>query len=199
MSLQDDALKNLWQQAKKSTQSAPIKPATIVTLAKKRKSGAIRIQILNIVILVGVLVVLIAFFTYVAPLRQTLSHAGIALMLGSLALRIVIELYSIYLSGKIDLSEAALKSNSQALRYYRFRKRIHSPVTITIVSLYTIGFYALTPEFSEYFSLPMMILIDASYIVMGVFLIVQIRKGIRKEMRYLGEITEVEERLVNEE
>ena len=119
-------------------------------------------------------------------------------MLGSLALRIVIELYSIFLSSKIDLSEAALKSNQQVLRYYQFRKRIHSPVTITIVALYTIGFYILTPEFSRYFSLPVMILIDSSYVVIGIVLITQIRKGIKKEMQHLSDIKGVEERLVRE-
>ena len=53
----------------------------------------------------------------------------------------------------------------------------------------------LTPEFSEYFSLPLMILIDASYIVAAVIFGWNILIAVRKEMRYLNEIKRIQEDL----
>jgi hypothetical protein len=65
---------------------------------------------------------------------------------------------------------------------------IHGPVTISILLLYTIGFYMLTPEFSRYFSLPVMILIDVSYIAGAAIVGIAIRHGIAKEMTILNAI-----------
>ena len=120
------------------------------------------------------------------------------LMMGGLALRIVIELYSIYLSLHIDFSETTLKTNNASLAYFRFRKNINGPVTITIVVLYSIGFYMLTPEFSLYFSTPMLVMINLSYILAAVIFIFFIRKGIKKEMNNLNEILRIKNDITGE-
>ena len=195
MTNQDDDLKDLWRSAKESVPKDSADINSVIGLAETKKSNTVRFQIINILILTATMVVIAAFFRYVAPLRELLSHIGITLMIGGLAARITIELYSIYLSSKVDLSETALKTTDQVFRFYRFRKVIHSPVTITIVALYTIGFYLLTPEFSRYFSLPMMALIDGSYVVGAIVLIWQIRKGIRKEMLDLKDIHDIQTNL----
>jgi hypothetical protein len=59
---------------------------------------------------------------------------------------------------------------------------MNGPVTVSIVILYSIGFYLLTPEFSLYFSTSMMVLIDLSYIIAAVIFISSIMKAVKKEM-----------------
>ncbi|MEO9209891.1 MAG: hypothetical protein ABI208_02265 [Ginsengibacter sp.] len=68
------------------------------------------------------------------------------------------------------------------MSYFRFRKIMNGPVTVSIVILYSIGFYLLTPEFSLYFSTSMMVLIDLSYIIAAVIFISSIMKAVKKEM-----------------
>ena len=139
-----------------------------------------------------------AYFNYVAKFNQTISHIGTGLMLGGLVLRIIIELFSIYLSANIDLSETAMKTNNASLTYFRFRKRINGPVTIAIIVLYTIGFYMLTPEFSLYFRTPLLIMIDLSYIVGAVIFTWFIRNAIKKEMNILNEVFRIQKDITNE-
>ena len=120
------------------------------------------------------------------------GRCGVSLMIGSISVRILIELFSIYLSTKIDLSAAAMKTNHDWLKFYQFRKRIHGPVTLIIIVLYTIGFYMLTPEFSLHFSFPVMILIDLSYIIGAIIFTWFIRNAIRKEMKYLAAVLDLQ-------
>lgn len=183
-----DDLKNMWQNARETAPQPTANVAAIIQQANQKKGKSLRVQWANIIILLLVLLGLSAFFVYVAPLQWLISRIGIGLMTGGLFLRIIIELGSIYYASKIDLTKATTEANETFLRYFQFRKRIHGPVTMTIVALYTIGFYLLTPEFSEYFSTPMMILIDGSYIVGATIFIWSIRSAIRREMGHLREI-----------
>jgi uncharacterized membrane protein YqjE len=70
---------------------------------------------------------------------------------------------------------------------------MNGPVTVSIVILYSIGFYLLTPEFSLYFSTAMMVLIDLSYILAAVIFIWSIRKAVKKEMTILNEVIHIQE------
>ena len=189
----DDELTNLWKQAKQ--QNAPT-PSAADALAKKARATVRHTRnfhLGNVAILLAVVVGLLAFFYYVAPLQTTLSHIGIGLMIGGLLVRIAVELHSVARSARIDLGANAVRATDDALSFYQFRKRIHGPITITIVLLYSLGFYMLTPEFSHYFSLPWMILIDGSYLIGAVILILLIRQGIRKEMSALAELIDIKE------
>jgi len=113
-------------------------------------------------------------------------------MIAGVSLRIIIELVSIYLSASIHMSETTLKTNNASLVYYRFRKRINGPVTIAIIVIYTIGFYLLTPEFRFYFSKPMLVMIDLSYIFCAAILTWFVRKKIKKEMNILVKILQIQ-------
>ena len=153
----------------------------------------VRLQWSTIIILAITLVAISTYFIYVAQFKQTISHVGIGLMLGGLVVRILLELISIFLSGKIKLTETALRSNYTTLSYFRFRKIMNGPVTITIVLLYSIGFYMLTPEFSLYFTTQIMVLIDASYILAAAIFTWSIRLAVKKEMMILNEIILIQE------
>jgi hypothetical protein len=196
-----DDLKGMWNTEKQIENAVVPDPAAVISAAQKRKGGTIRLKVLTILILLLTLAGIAAFFTYVAKFNDLTSIIGAWLMMGGLALRILIELISIGVSTRIDLSETSSSSNRSFLKYYEFRKMIHGPVTISILVLYTIGFYMLTPEFSRYFSLPVMILIDISYIVGAVIFGIAIRHGIKKEMTLLNAIikqdAELNDRVIN--
>ncbi|MEO6730708.1 MAG: hypothetical protein ABIN01_05790 [Ferruginibacter sp.] len=188
MNDQTDDLKNLWQNARNNDQAEPPNTGHIITLAKQQMKSSIQLQLTTILILIIVAIGLSAFFMYVAKFKQTISHIGTGLMLGGLALRIIIEIFSIRLLANIDLGETALKTNNASMAYFRFRQHINGPVTIAIIVLYTIGFYMLTPEFSLFFSMPAMIMIDLSYILAAAIFTWFIRMAIKKETKILNEI-----------
>jgi hypothetical protein len=193
-----DNLKNVWKDARQVTPKPALDLAGIIHIAQKRKSSAIRMHVLNILVLVVTLIGLVLFFSFVARFNQLISHIGTALMVGGLTLRIIIEGYSIYLSSKIDLSESSIVTNNAFLRFYRFRQTIHGPVTMVILILYTIGFYMLTPEFSLFFSPMVMILIDLSYVAGAAIVTIAIRKAIKKEMGFLDEIKKLHEQMTEQ-
>jgi hypothetical protein len=198
MSDQTDDLKKLWKDSRADNSAKPADTGHIIGMAKQQIQRSIKLQLSTITILMITLVGIAAFFMYVAKFKHTVSHIGSGLMLAGLALRVLIELFSIYLSANIDLSETALKTNNASLAYFRFRKRINGPVTIIIIVFYSIGFYMLTPEFSLYFSKAMMIMIDLSYILIAVIFTWFIRKTIKKEMNILNKIQRIQNDITGE-
>ena len=54
----------------------------------------------------------------------------------------------------------------------------------------------ITPEFSLYIDLPYLILIDVSYLIIGIILFIIIRKGIKKEVRKVEEIIQLKKDLL---
>nr|WP_319273470.1 hypothetical protein [uncultured Draconibacterium sp.] len=190
-------IKQLWEQDKTSTQNIS-GSSEIIKMAEQKKRSTTRTQLANIIILVFVVFALLAYFQFVAKFQFTLSHVGEALMSGSIILRIGIELASIFYAKRIDLSEAALKSNDTILHYYNFRKKIHGNVTIAIIILYSIGFYILTPEFASYFPTWLLVLIDLSYILAALIFSYFIRSAIQREMKALKEIKRLREDLLTQ-
>jgi cation transport ATPase len=188
MNNQMDNLKNLWQDSRSNDFGKSTDTDRIIGMAKQKMKSTIRMQLGTIVVLIITLVTITVYFFYVAKFKQTISHIGTFLMIAGVALRIIIELVSIYLSTNINMSGTTLKTNHASLVYYRFRKKINGPVTIAIIVIYTLGFYMLTPEFRLYFSKPMLIMIDLSYIFGAAILTWFVRKKIKKEMNILNEI-----------
>jgi hypothetical protein len=188
MNNQIDNLKKTWQEYKSNDLVNPADKDQIIRIAKQKLKSTVRMQTGTILVLIITLVVIALYFFYVANFKQTISHIGAYLMMTSVALRIIIELVSIYLSATINMSETALNTNNASLTYYQFRKRVNGSITIAIIIVYTIGFYMLTPEFRLYFNKPMIILIDISYIFLVAILMWFIRKKIKKEMDILTRI-----------
>ena len=198
MNHESDNLKNLWQKARKDNKVEPADAGKIVAMAKQQIRSSINLQLSTIIILIIVVAGLLAFFMYVAAFKTTISHIGEGLMIGGLVVRIIIELISIHRSATIDLSKTALSTSNESVAYAKFRKQINGPVTIVILILYTIGFYMLTPEFSLYFSTPVMVLIDLSYIIAAAIFILSIRNSIKKETKILNEILRIRNDITGE-
>ncbi|GGX14651.1 hypothetical protein [Aquimarina muelleri] len=191
MSNEFEELQRKWQKNKQNIKNNPEATNKMLATITAKKKSNIRFHYGNISILSIVVLGVAAFFYYVAPVKEIASRIGVFLMIGSLFLRILIEYISILKSKKIDIIDSVLKTTNNTLTFYTFRKRIHGPVTVTIIALYTIGFYMITPEFSIYFSTWQMILIDSSYIIGAIIPFLIIRKSIKKEIRTLLEIIEL--------
>lgn len=198
MNNQMESLKNIWQDSRNKDSGEQDDSGRIIALAKEKMKRAVRMQLATILILTFTLVILCAYFLYGVPLNVTISRIGAILMTAGLVLRILIEFYSIFLASRIDPGETVLKSTRAALSYHRFRKVINGPVTFIIILLYSVGFYMLTPEISLFFSMPVLILIDLSYIVIAMVIIGFVRRTIKKEMIILQEIVQVHHDLTDE-
>lgn len=186
-----DELLKRWKNEKQRVHQQSSSIDEIIAIAQKKKKSTRYFHYGNIAILSITLVMISLFFYYVAPFKETLSRFGVLLMVVGLFVRIIIELFSVIKFQKIRLSDDALSATEEYLVFYEFRKKIHGPVTITIVVLYCIGFYFLSPEFSLYIPLLWMVLMHVSFVMGALFLIWQIRKGIRKEMDDLSALTEL--------
>ncbi|MFZ6663626.1 hypothetical protein [Peijinzhouia sedimentorum] len=190
-----DDLKNKWQSGKKDLPSMPINSQELIKKAQKKKKASVLAHYGTITILSITLIVLILFFTKVAVFQETLSHIGVALMAGGLALRIIVEAYSLVKAKRISLEQTTIENTELNIHFYNFRKKIHSTFTIIIFALYIIGFYMLTPEFSQYIEFNWMLLMDGSFVIIMLGLIWIIRKSTREELQHLKDLIELKQNL----
>jgi hypothetical protein len=195
--MQDD-IDDIVNQWKKAKQSVPKENSVneLIAQAEQKRKASLSFHYGNMIVLGAVVVMLVLCFLFLFPFQETLSRTGVAFMVGSLLIRIVIEYYSVQKSRSIDFSKSALSNTDLTLAFYNFRKRVHGPVTITIVAIYCLGLGMLTPEFLKYIG-PIIYLFDAMFCLGGVVMIWQIRKGIQKEMNDLKEIVKIKTQLTD--
>lgn len=191
-------LENAWKQDKKNLQESSLDLNTIYEKIRGQKRESFLFYYSTIAILSGTLIGISCFFYFVAPVEQTLSRIGAILMLGGLLIRIIFEIISISKSKKMHVIDNSLESVNNSIAFYQFRKNIHGIVAPIIISLYTIGFYMLTPEFLLYMSTWNVVLFDVSYLFIAIILFVQIRKGVRKEMENVKSTIELKKELLIE-
>lgn len=188
-----DDLVNQWKNARKDVRKTESIDVLIKTAEGRRKS-TLAFHYGNIIALTLLVVVLILFFLFLFPFQETISRIGVGLMVGTIALRVIIEYFSSRKAAKINLADATAAATEETFHFYKFRKRIHGPVTISMVALYTIGLGLLTVEFIEHIGY-IILFFDAMYCVAGIFIIRQIRKGITQEMNDLQEIIKIKSQL----
>lgn len=193
-----DDLTTLWQQAKTGAGQPVQDVVTIIKAGEARKKSTLAAHYGNAAVLSGTVILLIFYFYYLYNFQDLLSKVGYNLMIGGLVVRIIIEFFSAWRSGKIKVSDVAVASLKNSLAFLEFRKRIHGPITIVIFVLYFIGFYMLTPEFSRHISLKWLVIIDVSALFIAVMLMRFIRKGIRQEMHDLEKMVAIHSSLVKE-
>lgn len=186
-----DNLTNRWKKAKESVELPSNHLEQLIAKAKDNKRSTLFFHYGNLITLSLLVMALSLFFYYVAPFQELLSRIGVLLMIGGILIRIVIEFFSTSKFKRIQLVNDASSTTQRSLEFYNFRKKIHGPVTLVIVALYTIGFWFLTPEFNKYIPFEWMIAMHLSYVLGAVFLVWQIRKGIQKEMKNLSELVEL--------
>jgi hypothetical protein len=190
-----DDLKKIWKSAKGNVGRANVSADTLIQQAKSKKKKTLASHYGNIGILASVAVILWLCFRFLFPFRETLSRTGVALMIGGLIVRIAIEFFSIVKSNKVRVSDTTARATEDTIAFYEFRRKIHGPVTLTIVILYIIGFYLLSPEFSKYMTMQWVIIMDIGFLVGAGIMSWAIRTGIRQELEDLRQLIEIRRQL----
>jgi hypothetical protein len=189
-------LESVWQSGKENIQSSPESLQTIYAQIQQNKRSNFLFYYGTIIILSITFIAVASFFYFVAPVQETLSRIGVGLMLGGLFIRIILEVVTGIRSKKVHVQRNSLEAVNHAIAFYKFRKKVQFLVAPTIVVLYTIGFYIITPEFLEYLSTESVIFFDVLYLFLAIFLFVQIRRGVIKEIRTLNETIQLKKEIL---
>ncbi|QLG45198.1 hypothetical protein [Costertonia aggregata] len=136
------------------------------------------------VVLSATILVLVFFFFYISGYKNSKVTVGLSLMILSLAIRIGIEMRSIYRLKKINVMLEGIRFKEKLMEYYSNRKRVHFFITPVIVLTYILGFRMLLPSFKSSLSSGFYTYIVISSIVillvLGTFIALQIKKELNK-------------------
>jgi hypothetical protein len=193
-----ESLQRKWQKQKTALEDNTSTFEQLISKINSKRKKGLSFHYGNILILGSTLVGLFLFFYNVAPVKELLSRIGVGFMMIGILLRIVIEIFSSVKAKRINKLDTALKTTELTIDFYTFRKKIHGAITHIIFVLYLVGFYMISPEFSNYFSLWQMLLMDISCFVIAVFIYFQMRKGIKNELKTLLEIVALKKEMDQE-
>ncbi|HDZ04495.1 hypothetical protein LCGC14_0079010 [marine sediment metagenome] len=157
------------------------------TLLHSVKSIENKQRIGNIVLTITI-IILASFLIYVSGYKSNTFLLGISLMIGSLVVRIAIELYSLKKLRSINFSKDSSTFKSDLTNYYSFRKYIHYLVTPLALMIYAIGFVILLPLFKATLSHGFYLYILFSSIVFLLIFCVFIYKQIKSELSKLKQL-----------
>jgi len=196
MNSEFNKLQNKWESNKKDIEHSNDSLNVLYSKIKEKEKENYFFYYGTITILLITLIFISLFFYNVAPVKEILSRIGVGLMISGLIFRIFIEVISIYKARQINNIDNTLKTTENTIKFHQFRKIIHKVIAPIIIILYTIGFYMITPEFSLYIEFWNLVLIDISYIIIGIILFVVIRKGVKKEMQKMTDIIELKNDII---
>jgi len=100
----------------------------------------IRILFLSLTVLI-----LVVFFVYISAYNYAIVAFALLLMMGSLGLRIGLELHSIKKLRELNVNVSGTNFKQSIIRYYKNRVRIHVIYTPIILLLYSFGFILMLP------------------------------------------------------
>jgi hypothetical protein len=190
-----DELSALWRKGKSDPGIPSLLPGEIISQAQANKKKSMEAHYWNMGILAAVAVMIAFSIVKFFPFATTLSHVGVAMMIGVLVVRIGIEAASLARAGRVRFSDPSVRVAEESLAFYRLRKKLHGPVTISLVGLYLLGWFLLTPEWSLYIPMKWMIIMDGGSLVIAAVLILVIRKGVRQELEDLRRMVELQQQL----
>lgn len=188
-------LKSGWASSVSSITPPPI-PERLISEAQRLNKESIKFQWSTLLILGSTFLMMCYFLLFYFGFREPLSHVGVALMLGFFLLRIVLEAYSIVQGRKKEATDSASGSLEKEKKYLELRLRIHGFYTYLTLSVYTVGFLLLLPEFSKYISAFWMAALVSSYFIPGIILTLLIRKNVQKELQELRTVVELRKRIL---
>lgn len=176
-------IKSQWENQSQSETPIDGAKKIIEKMAYTRKK-----QKITNVILTSTAVVLVVFFFYISAYKIQTVMIGLLLMIGALAIRIGLELYSLRTLKTMNISEDANGFKLQMIRYYQNRTKVHFIITPIVIIIYSIGFVMLLPAFKSNLSLGFYNYIVVSSIVLLLILGLFIAKQIRNELVVLREL-----------
>lgn len=174
-------LKQSWQQ-EKATPAPEVNVQDLVKKAAAYQRNSLRFQWSNVIILTVTLLLYILFFHQFLLYGTVLSKFGFLIMAVPLAIRIAAEVLSIAKGRSIAWDANAKDHTAQLIHYTGFRKWMHGTLTYVVMALYTLGYYCIMIQMGQMIPGWLTILLSAAYPVVAVIIILQVRKGIRREM-----------------
>lgn len=142
------------------------------------------------VVLGSTVIILIGFFFYISGYSDQQVILGISFMIGSLLVRILLEVLSIRNLNKMNTLSQQTDFRKDLIVYYTNRKFVHFLWTPIIIGCYIAGFLILLPLFKATLSAGFYTYIIVSSIVLLIFFSVFIAKQIRNEMKELKRLHE---------
>lgn len=152
----------------------------VKSIEQKQRTG-------NIVLTLTI-VILVSFLIYVSGYKSTKFMLGIGLMIGSLVVRIAIELFSLKRLRTIKFSKDTNTFTDDLITYYSFRKYTHYIITPLALVVYTVGFIILLPLFKASLSNGFYIYILCSSVVFLVLFSVFLYKQVKNELFKLKQL-----------
>jgi hypothetical protein len=186
-----DDIQDTWNQ-----QSGPeirsTQPEGLILLAEKH-TRKIKVKQFWTIGILGVSILFFSWYSLVyVGFRFSWFHAGIALMFFSLLLRLIVEYRSYINFRRIDIRSDFTNYTKGITEFYRNRKKIHYVVTPMVGSAYITGFILLLPVFKKSFSTGFFWYVVISGWILLILFTVMLIQQIKKEMRLLDFLKEVE-------
>src|SRR5690554_57337 len=127
-------------------------------------------------------VILILFFFYISAYKNSTVFLGMAIMIGSLWLRIGIEFLAMIKKSHIPADKNMKQYNQELIRFYNRRKIINFIVTPILFGSYIVGFIMLLPAFKETLSAGFYtyIVVSSWFVFIGLAVLIGVQ--IKKEM-----------------
>jgi hypothetical protein len=187
-------ISELWKKSKGSS-GIEVTADQLIAQARAKMRSSVMAHYGNIAIMAAMAILISVFYFVLYPMGTMLSNAGICVMIGVLIIRIAIEFISLSRSRIARMSLSTVNAAKESRRFYEFRKRMHGSVTIVLVGLYIVGWFMLTPEYSRFISLTWLFIMDGSFALIAVILILLIRKGLRDEIADLKHVADLQRQL----
>jgi len=180
--MKTDNLDALWQS---QNDNIDISDANrVINKAKKQRNG----QYITIAVMTITLFILIVYTFYFSFNEWNNFNLGLMLMISSLAIRIILEIYSVYKKENQLIAMHHKSYLNYLKKYYKTRMIIHYLVTPLCITSYSIGFYLLLPYFKNYLSEGFYNYILISGVLVIFFIVAIITNSTLKERRFLKQL-----------
>ena len=144
-------------------------------------------RVSNVILSITV-IILIGFFFYISGYNNQQVILGISFMIGSLLVRMLLELWSMRKLNKMNTLSNRADFRNELIVYYTDRKFVHFLWTPLILLTYVSGFLILLPLFKATLSTGFYTYIIVSSIMLLIFFSIFITKQIIQEMKKLERI-----------
>ena len=186
-----DDIQDTWNQ-QGSPEIRSSQPEGLILLAEKH-TQKIKVKQFWTIGILGISILIFSWYSLVyVGFRFSWFHVGIALMFSSLLLRLIVEYRSYISFRQIDIRSDFTNYTKGITEFYRNRKKIHYVVTPMLASAYITGFILLLPVFKKSFSTGFFwYIVISGWTLLILFMVILIQQ-IKKEMRLLDILKEVD-------
>lgn len=160
--------------------------AELIVMAEEH-SKKIQLNHIGTLVIIGITtLILITYFIWIGSYSFSFFTLGLALMISSMLIRILIEGISVSKFESMNTELPLVEYCKKATAFYEWRKKIHYVVTPIIYMIYLLGFSLLIPTFKTEFSTPFFIYLVVSGYGFLIGFTFFLRKKLKNEMEILA-------------